>query len=90
MSTNSRDGLLELVLGQPRPQPLHIAVTQQAACVKDTANGEAKFEIRLNKEEQNVHDLPNKSEQCALLSYQRKPFHRPLQQEGLNSIKNNE
>lgn len=35
VSTDSRDRLLKLAVGQPRPQPLHMAVTQQAACVQD-------------------------------------------------------
>lgn len=38
MSTDSGDRLLELAVSQPRPQPLHVAVTQQAACVEDTEN----------------------------------------------------
>lgn len=38
MSTDSGDRLLELAVSQPRPQPLHVAVTQQAARIQDTEN----------------------------------------------------
>lgn len=38
MSTDSRDRLLELAVSQPRPQPLHVTVTQQAARVQHTEN----------------------------------------------------
>lgn len=38
MSTYSGDRLLEVAVSQPRAQPLHVAVTQQAACVQDTGN----------------------------------------------------
>ncbi len=38
MSADSGDRLLKLAVRQPRPQPLHVAVTQQAACVQDTEN----------------------------------------------------
>ena len=40
MSTDSGDRLLELAVSQPWPQPLHVAVTQQAARVQDAGNRE--------------------------------------------------
>lgn len=38
MGTDSGDGLLELIVCQPRTQPLHVTVAQEAACVQDTEN----------------------------------------------------
>lgn len=45
MSTDSGDRLLELAVSEPRPQPLHVAVTQQAARVQDTENRQVIREV---------------------------------------------
>lgn len=49
MGTDSGHRLLELAVGQPRPQPLHVAVTQQAACVQDTENRKEISEVSHGK-----------------------------------------
>lgn len=46
MSTDSGDRLLKLAVNQPRPQPLHVAVTQEAACVEDTENRQVTVEAQ--------------------------------------------
>lgn len=45
MGTDSGHRLLELAVSEPGPQPLHVAVTQQAACVQDTENTEEISEM---------------------------------------------
>lgn len=45
MSTDSRDRLLQRTVSQPRPQPLHVTVTQQAACVQDTEDRKVMWEV---------------------------------------------
>lgn len=48
MSAVGSDGVLKLAAGEPRPQPLHVAVAQQAARVEDAGErqetGEAQHE----------------------------------------------
>lgn len=48
MSAGGSDRVLKLAVGEPGPQPLHVAVTQQAACVEDAgerqATGDAQHE----------------------------------------------
>ena len=45
MGTDSGHRLLELAVSQPGPQPLHVAVTQQAARVQDTENRQEMSEM---------------------------------------------